>query len=286
MQYLLVPSGLFGWLDRHPEIREFLDRRFARLATDEEVCLIYSFLDPPNRRILYARDGLPVPPREYLALVAGGLGPNHFYKHGRQGAAWISDMLARNGVDLAGSRSILDFGCGCGRVIRHWPPVTRAELHGCDYNPKLVRWCRESLPFGEFKANGLEPPLPYEDDSFDVVYSLSIFTHLDEHHQVPWMQELTRVVRPGGVLLLTFHGRAHLNEAAELYEEGPQYLAAFEAGELVVWRGALSGSSGCAVWHPEAYVRDVLARGVEILEYVPSGALDIRQDAVLFRKPR
>ena len=66
--------------------------------------------------------------------------------------------------------SMLDFGCGCGRMIRHWHDLPRRRLHGCDYNPLLVAWCSEHLPFAEFRGNALEPPLPYEDDQFDLVY--------------------------------------------------------------------------------------------------------------------
>ena len=71
-------------------------------------------------------------------------------------------------------------------------------------------WCASNLPFGRFEVNGLEPPLPFEDNSFDLFYSLSIFTHLDEPLQQPWFDEMVRVVEPGGVFLLTFHGRSRL----------------------------------------------------------------------------
>jgi SAM-dependent methyltransferase len=169
-------------------------------------------------------------------------------------------------------------------VIRHWPSITDAQLYGSDYNPYLVRWCAANLPFGDFRTNQLDPPLPFDDDTFDLVYSLSIFTHLDAGLQIPWIEELARVTKPGGLLLPTFHGRAKVefmrtNEQFELIEPG------FEAGELVVLAGEQSGSSACAVYHPESYIREVLGKGLELLDFSPNGALDIQQDAVLFRKP-
>ncbi len=51
-----------------------------------------------------------------------------------------------------------------------------------------------------------DPPLPFEDASLALVYSISVFSHLDEHHQDQWLGELRRVLKPGGVALLSVHG--------------------------------------------------------------------------------
>ena len=273
--YLLVPAGVYQWLGRHPQVMQSLAERYRRLEVDESVCRVFALqpLDPALPGV--AEDGLPIPPPEMIELVAGGQGAAGWFDSGRRAVGWMRDMLARNAVDLAGARALLDFGCGPGRVVRHWPQHTGAALHGCDYNPYLVRWCREHLPFGRFEVNDLEPPLPFGDDAFDIVHSLSIFTHLDEPLQQPWFDEIARVVRPGGVFLLTFQGRSRLKQGME-WE--------FDAGQLVVWRGEQAGGASCSVWHPESYVRD-MARGAEVLEYASAGAVDIRQDAVLFRKP-
>ena len=65
------------------------------------------------------------------------------------------------------------------------------------------------------------------------MYALSIFTHLDADLQVPWMEELTRVVKPGGVLLATFHGRSRV-EYMRTEGQYERIAPGFEAGELVV----------------------------------------------------
>ena len=283
--HLIVPAHVYPWLERHPDVREYLDGNYRRLATDEHACLIYALQPVPSDMPETGEDGLPIPPPEMIALTVGRLAPAEFFSSGRHGRTWIAEMLARNGVGVADLRSVLDFGCGCGRVIRHWPGATGAELHGSDYNPHLVRWCSENLGFAVFKSNSLEPSLDFPDDSMDVVYSLSIFTHLDEPIQVPWIEEITRVVRPGGVFLITLHGRERLLGDLEVMASSAQIRETFEAGELAVVRSEHSGSSGCTVWHPERYVRDVMGEGLELLDYSPSGALDMEQDAVLFRKP-
>ena len=169
-------------------------------------------------------------------------------------------------------------------MIRHWPSRTEARLHGSDYNPHMIGWCREHLTFADFEVNGLEPSLPYPDDSFDLVYALSVFTHLDAELQVPWMEELVRVVKPGGVFLPTFHGRSRV-EYMRLEDQYEQIAPGFDAGELVVVQSERAGSNNCAAYHPERYIREVLGQGLDLLDFSPGGALDIQQDAVLFRKP-
>ena len=284
VNYLVVPANVYPWLDRHPELRRFLRTQFRRIETDEDTCHLYALGSRDGAEPATGEDSLPVPPPEMVALVAGWIEPQEFERYGKYAATWIAEMLARNGVQPRDLGTLLDFGCGCGRVIRHWPPLTDAKLHGCDYNPHLVRWCAENLPFGDFRVNGLEPPLPYEDDSFDLVYALSIFTHLDADLQLPWMEELTRVVRPGGLLLTTFHGRSRV-EYMRTEGQYERIAPGFEAGELVVIDSERAGSSECAAYHPERYIREVLGRGLELLDFSPGGALDIQQDAVLFRKP-
>jgi SAM-dependent methyltransferase len=284
VRYLLVPADVYPWLERHPELKRYLRTQFRRVEADEAVCRLYALDAATTESDDVADDGLPLPPPEMVGLVAGDSRREDFFRYGRYAATWIAEMLERNGVSPSGLGSLLDFGCGCGRVIRHWPGFTNAQLSGCDYNPYLVRWCAENLPFGDFRVNELEPPLPFEDESFDLVYSLSIFTHLHADLQRPWIDELTRVTKPGGVLLPTFHGRSRVEfmYGNDLYD---RVAPRFEAGELVVLEGAAAGSNECAVYHPERYVRDVLGQDLELLDFSPAGALDIQQDAVLFRKP-
>ncbi len=225
-----------------------------------------------------APDGLPIPPVRLVQAVSGEADIGWFLHGGKLGAESIREALARHGVDVRGLGAILDFGCGCGRVIRHWAHLA-GEVHGSDYNPSLVSWSREHLPFGRFAVNGLVPPLSYADRSFDLVYALSVFTHLPEDLQVPWARELQRILRPDAFLLLSVHGRRYLHEL-----DG-ESRARFEAGQLVVRRADSPGENVCGAYHPEAYLREVLAEGFEVLEIAPEGARgNPYQDLVLLRK--
>jgi len=116
-------------------------------------------------------------------------------------------MLIEESVALDAGARVLDFGCGCGRTMR-WmldrhPAV---DFTGVDCDLEAIDWCRTAFPRGEFHATQPAPPLRFGDHTFDAVYCISVFTHLDEASQDRWLGELARVLRPGGRLVLTIHG--------------------------------------------------------------------------------
>jgi SAM-dependent methyltransferase len=226
------------------------------------------------------RQGLPLPPAQLIYLVSNTEDVAWFLDSGARAAAQLREVLARHGAALENLGAVLDFGCGVGRVLRHWADLKGPMLCGTDYNPALIAWCRKHLPFAEFQVNGLETGLGWPDASFDLIYALSVFTHLDEPLQSFWIDALTRALRPGGYLFLTTHGEVYLPELS------PEEQARFRAGKTIVRGGRREGSNHCAAFHAERAVRDGLARGLEVLEFLPEGARgNPRQDAYLLRKP-
>ena len=175
-----------------------------------------------------------------LRLVRSSTGTSSLpwlFQGGARAAESISGVLARNGSDIRNFRSILDFGCGCGRVIRHWAKQD-AAVHGCDYNRKSVEWCRRSLTFARFEVNALTPPLPYADGQFDLVYALSVFTHLPEPLHFAWMCEMKRVLKTDGFLIFSTHGEPYLGDLT------PDQQAEFHAGRVVVKDQDSAGPTG------------------------------------------
>jgi SAM-dependent methyltransferase len=220
----------------------------------------------------------PVPPPRMLLRVVGNPDRRWFLEGGRNAARDIEAALGSRGVRVADLDSILDFGCGCGRVLRYLQELP-ADLHGSDLDGKAVRWCARHLPRGRFAVNAVEPPLAYQDRRFDLVYAFSVFTHLPVGLQGPWMDELRRVLRPGGHLLFTVHGRGFARQL-DASESGE-----FEAGRLVV-RDGPPGSNYCAVFHPRRYLEELVAPRFEILEVWEEGSRgNSPQDLVLARKP-
>jgi len=215
-------------------------------------------------------DGPPLPPRRLMVRVAGTANADWFLRSGRAGY----DAIAAH-VPIADVDAVLDFGCGCGRVTRYWDSFA-GRVHGSDTNAKAVEWCNTNLSFAEFRTNGLAPPVAFEDASFDLVYALSVFTHLTEDLQLAWRDELRRVLRPGGFLLLTTHGQAYASRLTE------DERARFDAGELVVRWGAVAGTNLCSAYHPERYLRETFADGFAFVKLEPEGARgNPTQDLVL-----
>jgi SAM-dependent methyltransferase len=228
-----------------------------------------------------APDGLSVPPADLLFLVAGTTSIAWFLEGGARAAGTIREAMERRGVAMGDLEAILDFGCGCGRVLRYWNALHRARMFGTDYSPKLIEWCRQHLPFVDVSVNRLAPPLAYEKAEFGLVYAFSVFTHLTEDLQVPWMQELARVVKPGGYILLSTHGESYSNRL----NNGERRQ--FASGRLVVKNNVKApGSNTCSAYHPLAYVREELTPGLELVEHVPQGAKgNPHQDLYVLRKP-
>ncbi|HLN04591.1 MAG TPA: class I SAM-dependent methyltransferase [Bryobacteraceae bacterium] len=234
-----------------------------------------------GKRPAPSADGLPIPPARLIVLVTGSADATWYTEGGKLGAESICRTLTDAGVPIAHFQSIFDFGCGCGRVIRHWRPLTSARLHGADQNPDLVAWCRQNLAFAEFQSNTLEPRLDYADQKFEFAYALSVFTHMPEDLQQPWMSELWRILRPGGYLLITTQGDEYLQKLTETER------ANYGAGRIVVRYRQAAGSNLCSVYHPEPYVRQRLQGRFSMVLSRPRGAAgNGNQDIYLLRKPQ
>ncbi len=107
-----------------------------------------------------------------------------------------------------GPLTILDFGCSSGRVLRHFYDKAIEEswrLLGVDIQARPIQWMREHFPreFEVFTGTTI-PHLPLPDDSVDVVYGFSVFTHIKFNWDT-WLLELKRILKPGGLLIQTFH---------------------------------------------------------------------------------
>jgi SAM-dependent methyltransferase len=224
-------------------------------------------------------DGLPLPPSTLIYQVAGTADIPWFLEAGARAAESIQATLRRNGLELEAFRRILDFGCGCGRVARHWAALP-VEICGTDLHPGAIVWCQRNLPFGRFFVNDISPALPFEEGRFNLVYALSVFTHLPSALQRPWLLELLRVTAPGGYLLISTHGERYLPVLSA------EQQSRFRAGELVVVGEDAAGSNRCGAYHPLEYVRGSMTAGSVLVDFIPEGALgNPYQDLFLLRKP-
>ncbi|HTC95998.1 MAG TPA: class I SAM-dependent methyltransferase [Terriglobales bacterium] len=244
--------------------------------------LVESFRD---RRI---GGGLPLPPPVLRYRVHGYLDGKSFLNAGQTCAGEIRSSLRLAGKELYAFHDVLDFGCGCGRVLRYFhdhPPSCR--LHGTDIDPAAIAWCRRNLGFAGFTKNDLLPPLPFPDASFDLLYAFSVFTHLDESYQLRWLQELKRVVKPGGTLMISTHGAHAQADIAQriVFSQGDLetlQTKGFLFKVLEIGRFKLDGLPDfyqCA-FHTRQYIDKVWSRLFKVELYIERG-MNRHQDLVV-----
>ena len=159
----------------------------------------------------------PWPGDELVCRVTGLTDRDVFFESGQQSVRDLNRALAVIGRSLESYSTILEFGCGCGRIMLWLEHVSAAaELHGVDIDERAIRWAQANMPYAAFKVNDPLPPLDYPDEFFDLVYNHSVFTHLDEEYQDKWLAELRRVTKPGGTILLTVHGEVAVQQNEEM----------------------------------------------------------------------
>jgi SAM-dependent methyltransferase len=220
-----------------------------------------------------------MPPPDLRERVHGSRDALNFHLAGVQISADLDRVLARHDSAVPRDPSVLDFGCGCGRVVWHLnrrhPSWT---IVGRDIDAQAIGWCRRHLhTFGNFDTIEHWPPIPLESAAFDLIYAISVFTHLDEDMQFAWLKELRRLSRRGGLLLLSVH---------------PIELAAGEIDGQMRKKGFVyaigKGTSGLpnfyqTTFHSRAYVIDNWSRYFDIVD-VLERAINNHQDLVVARR--
>ncbi len=233
-----------------------------------------------------ALDGYPLPPIPLRYRVHGSVKPEGFLRVGRCCAQDVEKILEENGHSFSTIEKVLDFGCGCGRVLRFLSKDgSHAErLYGTDIDPQAIRWCKKHLPLANWDVNKALPPTRYESDTFDFIFAISVFTHLDEQYQNAWLQELRRILKPKGLLLATVHGEQFSDkvrkEHAEILSKAGFLNEVGRTGAL-----KLDGLPDYyqTTFHSRSYVERVWGELFEVASYKEKG-MNGHQDAVLLRR--
>lgn len=176
----------------------------------------------------------PQPNRERRLRVADTPDPVVFASLG------LSDCLSLRRAfreyfqrDYEDCGAILDWGCGCARVARFVAEFAPKKLTGIDIDPDNIAWCRENIADAQFESIGLHPPSRFADESFDLVYGISVFTHLAEADQDRWLAELQRITKPGAAILMSIQGEIAFFRSDSDF---PRYLSLEREGFLVYGR--------------------------------------------------
>lgn len=116
------------------------------------------------------------------------------------------DAAARkhNNKALHEHSAVMDFGCGAGRILQFIPEG--GSRAGCDVNGPIVDFTATQFPQADIYHSKFQPPLKWAPNSFDLIYSFSVFSHLRQGDENRWLEEFNRVGRPGCLYLITIHG--------------------------------------------------------------------------------
>lgn len=292
----LVPRGLRrdakSWLaDRSREATaersDALERRIAELESRVEAGLgeLETALQQVTALLHIEADLPPPPPRHLQQRVVGKYVPR-YVESGYQICRDIDAALAPAGKSLGDFRRILDFGCGSGRVARALKSLhPAAEISGTDIDEEAIDWlCAHYGRFGSFAAAPHRPPTSYADAAFDLIFGISVFTHLPQDMEREWLDELRRIAAPGAHLVLTTHGESHWGNLA------PEVRATLERDGF--YYGDFGWNYGRSVslpdfyqtaYHSADYIRREWGKRFDVVAITPLG-MDKHQDSVLLRK--
>lgn len=230
------------------------------------------------REALRRTDYLPVPPPHLMARVTGSIRVDKFLGIGRTVLGDIMELI--NTVDdtktWTSFTSVLDFGCGCGRVTRFLPQ--RLNVTGVDIDAEAIGWCQHNLSsVAKFTPISPDPPLDYPDGTFDLIYCISVFSHLPLDMERAWLGELKRVLKPGGWLLISTLSDASL---AAMGRSMPD-----ESGFYYLREGATPGLPDFyqLSFHTREYIEREWRKEFDLALYRPRG-INSHQDVSILRK--
>jgi ubiquinone/menaquinone biosynthesis C-methylase UbiE len=247
----------------------------------------------------------PVPPNHSIRVTSSST-IRHYYESGLTTLLPIVTAAMSCGADFERPINVLDFGCGVGRQLLHlgrmYPGVT---AYGCDVNQDSIAYIKRTFPAVKASVNSFDPPLPFDAGMFDVIYSVSTFSHFSQPDAIAWLNELKRVARPGGLLCLTFNGVTSLGRSHErgvrqdfsaekLLADGVWFDADDQAFQAAKTAEAASQFSGTMIgitrlygemhYAPDTFAALAQQQQLEVLLILP-GIIDRYQDLIVLRCP-
>lgn len=127
--------------------------------------------------------------------------------------------LKRHG--LTADMDVLDVGCGQGRMARPMTAFLTGRYEGFDIDKSGIAWCKahyqdaSNFTFhhadvfnarynktGQVAAKDYR--FPFDDNSFDLVFLTSVFTHMFKEDVENYLSEISRVLKPRGKCLVTW----------------------------------------------------------------------------------
>jgi len=213
-------------------------------------------------------------PAELVNKVNGAQSLELFENIGRLTVRTICEYVTPGRHD-----AVLDFGSGLGRVLipfKQQFPETRFTAF--DIDPDMLGWarflCAERAERYTLSTDG------FADASYDLVYAISVFTHLDDTTD-HWLGEIRRLLKPGGRAFITYHDETLFAEHA-----GTSFVPGSARGDtleryFVVGRGTSEGGAAMGTYYHTRYWKERIARYFTAETTVPRGLLDYQSISIV-----
>lgn len=177
------------------------------------------------------------PVDEAMSKAVGGA----YEEFGRIECRILEEMGLQDGM------SVLDFGCGSGRLSTALGRKWRISYTGVDVVEDLLRYAASKAPAGFRFILNRTLSIPVPDTSADLCCAFSVFTHLLHEDSYIYLSELVRACRPGGRILfsfLEFREPAHWTvfestAVARLHGTRPHLNVFIERSALSLWAARL-----------------------------------------------
>lgn len=246
-----------------------------------------------------------VPDEEFQATYTGSSGKTSL-REGFNAYMLFKRLYEKHCGPIGECPTLLDFGCGWGRIIRFFlRDLPSSRLIGLDHSADAIKVCKETNPWTRFELIDPDPPTLLPDNSVNLIYLYSVFSHLPESMHTTLLKEFSRILRPGGLLIATTRRRDFITWCASLrgdkdladkpdwlktsavaYPDTAAALASYDAGEFCYSNLGYSGR--WSFWGeaaiPRAYVEKNWSQWFEFKDYIddPSAC---PQDVIVVRKP-
>ena len=144
------------------------------------------------------------------------------------------DCLDRLAREVGKLGPICDLGCGPGQIARYLHRQGVDTL-GVDLSPRMVAEAQRLNPEIHFHQGDMIS-LPDEDNSWGGLAAFYCILHIPREQIVSALREMKRVLKPGGVLLMTFHIGDEVKHLDEWWEKPVNLdFAFFQPEEMRIW---------------------------------------------------
>lgn len=227
-----------------------------------------------------------VPPPRLRHRVHGSIDHRGYLEVGQRSWRSIEQLLEEIGRPADTFDSILDYGCGSGRVARVIPKNTSRgprTITAIDIDATAIAWCARHLPGIQFLAVPPNPPTPLPDAAFDLIFAVSVFTHLDETMQFAILDEMRRLLRPDGVLVASVQGDYHRRLRKRQFDLSRGFT--FVASDRGWFKKDGLPRFYQDAQHTRGYVERTWSATMDVRLYRERGICDYQDAVVLVRRP-